>query len=87
VQMSDGKQTLSMPATAFRRAIGTSELYSHHFQVERDGTSWVFKGAGHGHGVGLCQWGARGLARSGKNFLQILDYYYPGSQVVVLTDK
>ncbi len=87
VQMSDDKQTLSMPATAFRRVIGTSELYSHHFQIERDGTNWLFKGAGHGHGVGLCQWGARGMARTGKNFLEILAYYYPGSQVVVLTER
>lgn len=87
VQMSDGKQTLTLNSTAFRRIVGTSELYSHHFTVERDGTNWQFKGGGHGHGVGLCQWGARGLARSGKNFQQILTYYYPGSQVVVMTDK
>ncbi len=87
VQMSDGRQTLTLPATAFRRALGTSDLYSHHFQIERDGTSWVFKGAGHGHGVGLCQWGARGLARTGKNYLQILAHYYPGSKVVVLSEK
>lgn len=87
VQMSDGKQTLTLPATIFRRAIGTSDLYSHHFEVSRDGTSWVFKGAGHGHGVGLCQWGARGLAKTGKNYLQILAHYYPGSKVVVLTGQ
>lgn len=87
VSMSDGRQNLTLSATAFRRVIGTSELYSHHFQIERDRTSWVFKGAGHGHGVGLCQWGARGLARAGKNYLQILAQYYPGSQVVVLTER
>lgn len=87
VQMSDGTQTLTLAATAFRRIVGTSDLYSHHFVVERDGTNWLFKGAGHGHGVGLCQWGARGLARTGKNFLEILAYYYPGSQVVVMTDQ
>lgn len=85
IQMSDDRQNLTLPATAFRRAIGTSDLYSHHFQIKRDGTNWVFSGAGHGHGVGLCQWGARGLARDGKNYLQILAHYYPGSKVVVLT--
>ena len=87
VEMSDGKQKLKMPATLFRRIVGTSDLYSHHFTIERDGTSWVFKGAGHGHGVGLCQWGARGLAKTGKNFVEILGHYYPGSQVVVLTER
>jgi stage II sporulation protein D len=87
IQVSDGKQTLSLPATAFRRALGTSELYSHHFEISREKTNWIFKGAGHGHGVGLCQWGARGLGQSGKNYLQILGYYYPGAKVVVLTDS
>lgn len=87
IQMSDGRQTVDLPATAFRRVVGTSDLYSHHFQVARDGTTWVFEGAGHGHGVGLCQWGARGLARTGKTYLQILTHYYPGSKVVVLSGK
>ncbi len=86
VTLSDGRQTLTLPATAFRRAIGTSDLYSHHFQITGDGTNWVFQGAGHGHGVGLCQWGARGLAKSGKNYVQILGFYYPGSRVVVLSE-
>lgn len=87
VQMSDEKQTLKLPATAFRRAVGTSDLYSHHFQLKRDGNTWVFTGAGHGHGVGLCQWGARGLGQGGKSYVQILNHYYPGSRVVVLTER
>ncbi|CFX03300.1 Sporulation stage II, protein D firmicutes [Syntrophomonas zehnderi OL-4] len=31
---------------------------------------------GYGHGIGLCQYGANGLAKSGKNYQQILKYYY-----------
>ncbi|MDB5387850.1 MAG: SpoIID/LytB domain protein [Planctomycetaceae bacterium] len=87
VIMSDGKQTVSLPATTFRRILGTNGLYSHHFQVAAQGTNWVFTGSGNGHGVGLCQWGARGLGHAGKNGLEILAHYYPGAEVVVLTDE
>jgi stage II sporulation protein D len=38
-------------------------------------------GAGSGHGVGLCQTGAIGMARAGKNAEQILEHYYSGSTV------
>jgi peptidoglycan hydrolase-like amidase len=34
-----------------------------------------------GHGIGMSQWGANGMAWQGKNFTQILTFYYPGSTV------
>ena len=44
---------------------------------------WAFlSGRGWGHGVGMCQCGAQGLARQGKTTEQILSYYYPGSEIV-----
>lgn len=39
---------------------------------------WVFYGRGWGHGVGLCQTGAYGMALEGATFQQILEHYYPG---------
>jgi stage II sporulation protein D len=39
------------------------------------------EGAGSGHGVGLCQWGAIGRARAGQGFTAILAAYYPGTQL------
>ncbi len=41
----------------------------------------VAAGAGSGHGVGLCQWGAIGRARAGRPYRDILATYYPGTQV------
>lgn len=41
----------------------------------------VIESTGAGHGVGLCQWGASELARRGKNYRQILQYYFPGCEV------
>ena len=38
-------------------------------------------GAGLGHGVGFCQWGARGLAQTGASSGQILAYYFPGTSL------
>lgn len=46
-------------------------------------TDWrgdiLVKSTGGGHGVGLCQWGAAGLAAAGKTYNQILNYYFPGT--------
>jgi stage II sporulation protein D len=41
-------------------------------------------GTGRGHGVGLCQRGAVGMARSGQNFRAILTYYFPNTTIETL---
>ena len=49
------------------------------------GNGWAFlSGRGWGHGVGMCQCGAEGLARLGNTAEEILRYYFPGSQIVSL---
>ena len=40
------------------------------------------KGQGYGHGVGMSQWGAHGLAEQGADFRSILQHYYRGAEVV-----
>lgn len=54
------------------------DLRSANFSCEAQGEKLVFKTTGYGHGVGLCQYGANGMAKEGKNFRQILTYYYTG---------
>ena len=44
-------------------------------------TRLVIDGAGAGHGVGLCQWGAVGRARAGQGYQQILAAYFPGTRL------
>jgi stage II sporulation protein D len=61
-------------------------LQSAAFQLSvthQDGhvTRLVAAGAGSGHGVGLCQWGAVGRARAGQKYRQILATYFPGTSV------
>jgi stage II sporulation protein D len=69
----------------FRRALGYAELPSLWFDV-LDGAAGtdgavVLRGRGSGHGVGMCQWGARGLAASGWTYREILAHYYPGTEI------
>ncbi len=59
------------------------KLQSTICQIVPWGNGWAFlSGRGWGHGVGMCQYGAEGLARLGKNVREILRYYYPGAQIV-----
>ena len=44
-------------------------------------TGYTFHGAGRGHGIGLCQWGADGRAKCGQTYRQILCAYYPGTRL------
>jgi stage II sporulation protein D len=48
---------------------------------------FVFTGKGWGHGVGLCQVGAFGMAQAGSNFEQILKHYYTGIALEALVDR
>jgi stage II sporulation protein D len=55
-----------------------TELKSSHVNVTLSGRNVVFSdGRGHGHGVGLCQYGAQALALQGYDAPSILNFYYP----------
>lgn len=76
-----------VPGGLFRRTLGVRTLRSLLvFEVDgRPGDSAVaLRGGGLGHGVGLCQWGARGLALAGGTPGQILGAYFPGTVVADL---
>ena len=72
-------------AEDFRLAIDPTgrKLKSTVCEMLQRGDRWEFSsGRGWGHGVGMCQCGAQGMARKGKNSKQILSYYYPGSRII-----
>jgi stage II sporulation protein D len=68
-------------AVELRQILGWSALPSLLFDVSIEGGKAVFRGRGSGHGVGLCQWGARGRALRGESYRQILAAYYPGAEI------
>ncbi|MDD2853355.1 MAG: SpoIID/LytB domain-containing protein [Desulfuromonadaceae bacterium] len=63
----------------FRKAIGYGVIKSTRFSTKISKDEVSFSGRGNGHGVGLCQWGAKQRALDGFDSGEILSYYYPGT--------
>ncbi len=69
----------SMPGTLFRRLAGTRLIKSTRINaLSSQGGVIHASGAGFGHGVGMCQLGARGMADAGLGVYAIINFYYPG---------
>lgn len=64
-----------------RRILSETHLPSSAFVVGYDNDNIIIKGAGWGHGVGLCQIGAAAMAVKGADYKEILAHYYPGSKL------
>lgn len=60
-----------------RRTLSESHLFSSAFVIEKTQERFILKGAGWGHGVGLCQIGAAVMAAKGYTYREILQHYYP----------
>lgn len=52
------------------------DLPSTWCSFQTNGNSLIITSRGYGHGIGLCQFGANGMARQGYTYLQILHHYY-----------
>ncbi|MBS1852930.1 MAG: SpoIID/LytB domain-containing protein [Acidobacteria bacterium] len=63
------------------RRQGWNAVPSNNFTVRREKGQAVLEGTGEGHGIGLCQWGAKAMAEQGADFRQILNHYYPNTQI------
>lgn len=63
------------------REFGKRRLLSHFYDIRVDGQQFRVLGRGLGHGVGLCQWGARGMAQHGFDYAEILQHYFKGTQL------
>lgn len=82
----DGGATLALNVSEVRRRFGPETVRSLWLrEIDFDRTQAVplvvIEGCGRGHGVGLCQWGARGLALNGAGAAAILAHYFPGTAV------
>lgn len=64
-----------------RRTLSRSHLYSSAFVVEKTPQNFIIRGAGWGHGVGLCQIGAAAMGARGYDYRTILAHYYPDSEL------
>jgi SpoIID/LytB domain protein len=59
-------------------------LPSNFFTLSGNRDTLAILGQGLGHGVGLCQWGAQGLAMHGFTYREILEHYFPGTELHTL---
>jgi stage II sporulation protein D len=76
-----GEQRVAVDVAHLRQLLGTGleGLLSTRYELQVTADELVVTGHGWGHGVGLCQYGAQGMARRGTPAEQILAYYYPGA--------
>lgn len=88
LRWSLGGKSYDLPVTVptFRNWLGTTRLKSAAFSVRsltapKSGARWSFEGAGYGHGVGMCQYGAKGMAEKGHSHQRILGFYYPDAKL------
>jgi stage II sporulation protein D len=80
VRVAGAHGVLLLKGAELRSILG-AELRSTLFTVRlisNDPPQVEFLGRGYGHGVGLSQWGARGMAEAGRRYREILSYYYSG---------
>jgi stage II sporulation protein D len=69
---------------AIGRRLGWDAVPSNNFTAQEDGREVTLQGVGQGHGVGLCQRGARNMAEHGSDFRAILDHYFPNTRLEAL---
>ncbi|MDA8180715.1 MAG: SpoIID/LytB domain-containing protein [Desulfobacteria bacterium] len=83
VRISSGGVSRELQAAEFRKAAGYARVRSLKMEIVAAAGEWRITGEGWGHGVGMCQFGANGMARRGAGFREILARYYPGTDISV----
>lgn len=68
-------------ARVLREALGAEVIRSTMFETREGPDGFVIVGSGHGHGVGMSQWGAQAMASQGADYRQILETFYPGTSL------
>ena len=85
--LGGAQESVPLAASSFRfaigRALGWATVRSDRFEVIPAPGKLTFRGAGEGHGVGLCQRGADQMGRDGMGYRQILAFYFPGAEIGV----
>ena len=64
------------------RHLGWNSIPSNDFIVKKENGQILVEGIGQGHGIGLCQSGAKAMAADGADFHQILSHYYPNTTII-----
>lgn len=81
LEIAGDSSTVNITGKDFRKMLGETKIKSLKFGIKKENNSFYLKGLGFGHGVGMSQWGAHGMAKDNKNYVQIIKHYYPGVEV------
>jgi stage II sporulation protein D len=81
IKITTDTGAVEIKGNSLRIWLGAGRIKSTFGTLTRQGDAFVFKGQGFGHGVGLSQWGAQGMARAGRSYQEILTHYYPGTTI------
>jgi stage II sporulation protein D len=81
LEVKGEKGTVNIKGKDFRKLIGETKLKSLKFGIKKEVNVFYLKGLGSGHGVGMSQWGAYGMAKDKKLYSSILLHYYPGTDL------
>lgn len=76
-----------LSGVTFRNLMGTTFIRSTLFTLDKQGDTYIFSGKGSGHGVGMSQCTAQNMAEQGINYLEILSYFYPGTNLVKINQQ
>lgn len=87
IEITANPGTFTVEARDLRKALGWKRLPSTDFILRLDDGSVDFEGRGYGHGVGLCQWSALEMALEGKDYREVLSFFYPGAEITSYEDK
>ncbi len=83
IKGTDGERIIK--GDKIRKSLGglRSSLFIMMPKLDKEGMPeyFIFAGAGWGHGVGMCQTGAAGMAHEGFSYQQILSHYYPAAEL------
>jgi stage II sporulation protein D len=79
---------IKLPAKDVRRLVGWDKLPSTMItRIFIDNDAIIFEGKGYGHGVGMCQWSALDMAKSGATYKDILSKFYPGTIIQLYENR
>ncbi|KAF0126418.1 MAG: sporulation protein [Elusimicrobia bacterium] len=83
--VSAGGRVVEVPTSDFYHAVGRTlgwtAMPGNLFELYSGTDHIIMEGKGAGHGVGMCQWGAEGMAAKGFKYWEILEHYYTGTRI------
>jgi stage II sporulation protein D len=85
ILITTNQRQYRMPGPKFRtllnRIFGQRRILSNFYEIKMQGNKLAIQGRGLGHAVGMCQWGARGMAQHGFTYKEILEHYFKGTEI------